>query len=108
MRITDIFFAVPGLILALAFVAALQAIDNFTLPLWFAFLLPLSGLCIYFRSTIFDTIMPGETSFPEGNIPMRVIVVILLVVLLALGGPWKDFFEPVSYTHLTLPTICSV
>ncbi len=93
MRITDIFFAVPGLILALAFVAALQAIDNFTLPLWFAFLLPLSGLCIYFRSTIFDTIMPGETSFPEGNIPMRVIVVILLVVLLALGGPWKDFFE---------------
>ena len=93
MRITDIFFAVPGLILALAFVAALQAIDNFTLPLWFAFLLPLSGLCIYFRSTILDTIMPGETSFPEGNIPMRVIVVILLVVLLALGGPWKDFFE---------------
>ena len=63
MRITDIFFAVPGLILALAFVAALQAIDDFTLPLWFAFLLPLSGLCIYFRSTIFDSIMPGETSF---------------------------------------------
>ena len=30
MRITDIFFAVPGLILALAFVAALQAIDNFS------------------------------------------------------------------------------
>jgi len=93
MRITDIFFAVPGLILALAFVAALQAIDDFTLPLWFAFLLPLSGLCIYFRSTIFDSIMPGETSFPERNLPMRVIVVVSLVVLLALGGPWKGFFE---------------
>ena len=93
MRITDIFFAVPGLILALAFVAALQAIDDFTLPLWFAFLLPLSGLCIYFRSTIFDSIMPGETSFPERNLPLRVIVVVSLVVLLALGGPWKDFFE---------------
>jgi len=93
MRITDIFFAVPGLILALAFVAALQAIDNFTLPLWFAFLLPLSGLCIYFRSSIFDTIMPGETSFPEGNLPLRIIVVVLLVALLALGGPWEDLFE---------------
>jgi|TARA_B100000131_G_scaffold88613_1_gene85468 ABC-type dipeptide/oligopeptide/nickel transport system permease subunit len=93
MRITDIFFAVPGLILALAFVAALQAIDDFTLPLWFAFLLPLSGLCIYFRSTIFDSIMPGETSFPERNLPMRVIVVVSLVVLLALGGPWEYFFE---------------
>ena len=93
MRITDIFFAVPGLILALAFVAALQAIDDFTLPLWFAFLLPLSGLCIYFRSTIFDTIMPGEKSYQEGNIPFRVIVVIFLVVLLALGGPWKGFFQ---------------
>ena len=93
MRITDIFFAVPGLILALAFVAALQAIDNFTLPLWFAFLLPLSGLCIYFRSTIFDSIMPGETSFPEANLPLRIIVVVSLVVLLALGGPWKHFFE---------------
>ena len=93
MRITDIFFAVPGLILALAFVAALQAIDDFTLPLWFAFLLPLSGLCIYFRSSIFDTIMPGETSFPEGNLPLRIIVVVLLVALLALGGPWEDLFE---------------
>ena len=93
MRITDIFFAVPGLILALAFVAALQAIDNFTLPLWFAFLLPLSGLCIYFRSSIFDTIMPGETSFPEGNLPLRIIVVVLLVVLLALGGPWENLFQ---------------
>ena len=31
MRITDIFFAVPGLILALAFVAALQAVDNLSL-----------------------------------------------------------------------------
>ena len=93
MRITDIFFAVPGLILALAFVAALQAIDDFTLPLWFAFLLPLSGLCLYFRSTIFDSIMPGETSFPERNLPMRVIVVVSLVVLLALGGPWEYFFE---------------
>ena len=93
MRITDIFFAVPGLILALAFVAALQAIDDFTLPLWFAFLIPLSGLCLYFRSTIFDSIMPGETSFPERNLPMRVIVVVSLVVLLALGGPWEYFFE---------------
>ncbi|MED5257346.1 MAG: ABC transporter permease, partial [Candidatus Thermoplasmatota archaeon] len=93
MRITDIFFAVPGLILALAFVAALQAIDDFTLPLWFAFLLPLSGLCLYFRSTIFDSIMPGETSFPERNLPMRVIVVVSLVILLALGGPWEYFFE---------------
>ena len=93
MRITDIFFAVPGLILALAFVAALQAIDDFTLPLWFAFLLPLSGLCIYFRSSIFDTIMPGETSFPEGNLPLRIIVVVLLVALLALGGPWENLFE---------------
>ncbi len=93
MRITDIFFAVPGLILALAFVAALQAIDDFTLPLWFAFLLPLSGLCLYFRSSIFDSIMPGETSFPERNLPMRVIVVVSLVVLLALGGPWEYFFE---------------
>lgn len=93
MRITDIFFAVPGLILALAFVAALQAIDNFTLPLWFAFLLPLSGLCIYFRSSIYNTIMPGESSFAERKFGIRFTVVALLLAVLALGGPWKGLFE---------------
>ena len=24
------------------------------------------------------------------------------------GTPYEDFLTPVSYTHLTLPTICSV
>ena len=46
MRITDIFFAVLGLILALAFVAALQAVDN-TIPLALAFSVPIIGSCIF-------------------------------------------------------------
>ena len=92
MRITDIFFAVPGLILALAFVAALQAVDNFTLPLWFAFLLPLSCLCVYFRSSIIDTIMPSET-VSNANGLLRILVIIFVLLVLALFGPWENFFE---------------
>ena len=58
MRITDIFFAVPGLILALAFVAALQAVDDFTLPLWFALLIPIGFLAVLVRSHIDQTLFP--------------------------------------------------
>ena len=58
MRITDIFFAVPGLILALAFVGALQAVEDFTLPLWFALLIPIGLLAVFVRSYIDETLLP--------------------------------------------------
>ena len=41
------------------------------------------------------------------NIPLAALAAILLYVAYNMGD-WHEFARPVSYTHLTLPTICSV
>ena len=59
MRITDVFFAVPGLILAMAFVAVLTAIPRLAMPMEFAVLIPLIFLIFQFQSKI-DELTTGE------------------------------------------------
>ena len=59
MRLTDVFFAVPGLILAMAFVAVLTAIPRLALPMEFAVLIPLIFLIFQFQSKI-DELTSGE------------------------------------------------
>ena len=94
MRITDIFFAVPGLILALAFVAALQAVDDFTLPLWFALLIPIGFLAVLVRSHIDQTLLPTSNSSSDSSyVFVRAILIFgICFVFLALG-PWEYVFE---------------
>jgi len=97
MRITDIFFAVPGLILALAFVAALQAVDDFTLPLWFALLIPIGLLAVFVRSHIDETLLPksiaSNSPSDSSYVPVRTILIFgICFVFLALG-PWEYVFE---------------
>ena len=98
MRITDIFFAVPGLILALAFVAALQAVDNFTIPLALAFLVPIIALAFYARSNIIEVFMPDSegTSFSRLN-PLAILGigsgVLLFIILFDAYRFWHGIFE---------------
>jgi ABC-type dipeptide/oligopeptide/nickel transport system permease subunit len=96
MRITDIFFAVPGLILALAFVAALQAIDNLAIPLALAFLPLILMLIVPFRSAIISVFMPGSEDTLSRIEPRALLAVGLgAVLLLPLGlyGIWEGLFE---------------
>ncbi len=78
MRITDIFFAVPGLILALAFVAALQAVEDFTLPLWFALLIPIGFLAVFVRSQIDTTLLPKSIA-PNSSSDSSYVFVLSLI-----------------------------
>ena len=94
MRITDIFFAVPGLILALAFVAALQAVDDFTLPLWFALLIPIGFLAVLVRSHIDQTLLPTSNSSSDSSyVFMRAILIFGICFVFMALGPWEYVFE---------------
>ena len=64
MRMTDVFFAVPGLILAMAFVAVLTAIPRLALPMELAVLIPLLILISLFRTKV-DEITIGEVKAQE-------------------------------------------
>ena len=97
MRITDIFFAVPGLILALAFVAALQAVDDFTLPLWFALLIPIGFLAALVRSHIDQTLLPksiaSNSSTDSSYLFVRAILIFGICFVFMTLGPWEYIFE---------------
>ncbi len=97
MRITDIFFAVPGLILALAFVAALQAVDDFTLPLWFALLIPIGFLAVLVRSHIDQTLFPksiaSNLSSDSSYVFVRAILIFGICFVFMTLGPWEYVFE---------------
>ena len=97
MRITDIFFAVPGLILALAFVAALQAVDDFTLPLWFALLVPIGLLAVFVRSHIDETLLPksiaSDSPSDSSYAFVRTILLFGTIFVFLVLGPWEYVFE---------------
>ncbi len=63
MRICDVFFAIPGLILAMAFVAALQATVRLSAPMAFAVLVPLILVSLFFRNLISEKVAPLESEF---------------------------------------------
>jgi ABC-type dipeptide/oligopeptide/nickel transport system permease subunit len=56
MRICDVFFAIPGLILAMAFVTAMSAVTSLTMPIWLGVLIPIIFLAMVFRSYLASTI----------------------------------------------------
>ena len=96
MRITDVFFAVPGLILAMAFVAAMGAVESFTMPLWLAILVPTSLLAISARSLFAYSILPssGKKSVKRAllYIPISRNRIALFLILMLIGL-WKGIFE---------------
>tara|TARA_Y100001970_G_scaffold293821_2_gene443511 strand:+ start:1280 stop:3055 length:1776 start_codon:yes stop_codon:yes gene_type:complete len=59
MRICDVFFAIPGLILAMAFVAAMRSVSSLTLPVWLGVLLPVLMLAYFLNSHLSKTVLYG-------------------------------------------------
>ena len=99
MRICDIFFAVPGLILAMAFVAAMNQITSLTIPLWLGILFPIFVLAAFSNSYLNSTV-PDDDQISEQvmSLIMRyrgvllVLVGFLFFVGLIPGASWSDFF----------------
>jgi len=97
MRITDIFFAVPGLILALAFVAMLQGRDELTPPMWLMFVFPIAILGFYLRSYIDETLLPRKNA-PQNKENPRVrfvttVFILAIFFVFFILWPWKLIFE---------------
>lgn len=99
MRITDIFFAVPGLILAMAFVAALQATTSFKLPMWFAILIPTLYLGLAFRAYL-GSLLPSSNLNNSYKNPIldnllrnRNKIITITILLLLFAGFWSDAYS---------------
>jgi len=83
MRICDVFFAIPGLILAMAVVSAIPEMTSLTIPIWFGILFPLLFLAMVFREYLTSTIM-GDQLFGQGKSPLmryRKVIYLLPLVL---------------------------
>ena len=98
MRICDIFFAIPGLILAMAFVAAMNQITSLTIPVWLGILFPIFVLAAL-SNTYLNSTVPDDDQIIEQamNLIMRYRGVLLALVglLFLVGWPvagWPEFF----------------
>jgi len=99
MRICDIFFAVPGLILAMAFVAAMNQITSLTIPVWLGILFPIFVLAAFSNSYLNSTV-PDDDQISEQVMSLiiryrgvlLVLVGFLFFVGLIPGASWSDFF----------------
>jgi len=83
MRICDVFFAIPGLILAMAVVSAIPEMTSLTIPIWLGILFPLLFLAMVFREYLTSTIV-GDQLFGQGNGPLmryRKVIYLLPLVL---------------------------
>ena len=85
MRICDVFFAIPGLILAMAFVAALESTVRLSTSMSAAVLAPLILLAIFARSALSEKVAPMEMEPEEEDydllmigIPTALVAAILL------------------------------
>ncbi|MEC9372040.1 MAG: ABC transporter permease, partial [Pseudomonadota bacterium] len=111
MRICDIFFAIPGLILAMAFVAAMNQITSLTIPLWLGILFPIFVLAA-FSNTYLNSTVPDEDQIIDQAMSLemrnRSLLWALVGILFFLGViqssalgwfqvdasvTWRDFFE---------------
>ena len=99
MRICDIFFAVPGLILALAFVAAMNEITSLTIPVWLGILFPIFVLAAFSNSYLNSTVADDDQISDQAmSLIMRYRGVLLALVAffffvgLIPGASWSDFF----------------
>jgi len=98
MRICDVFFAIPGLILAMAFVTAMSAMTSLTMPMWLGILIPILVLYAAFRSYLTSTVAGGQLSDRVMGSLMRNrnIFLGLLLFIFFIGGlpgaSWPDLF----------------
>ena len=99
MRICDIFFAVPGLILAMAFVAAMNQITSLTIPLWLGILFPIFVLAAFSNSYLNSTV-PDDDQISDQAMSLIMqyrghllaLVGFFFFVGLIPGAAWSDFF----------------
>ena len=99
MRICDVFFAIPGLILAMAFVAAMNQITSLTIPIWLGILFPIFVLAA-FSNTYLNSTVPDDDQISEQVMSLiiryrgvlLVLVGFLFFVGLIPGASWPDFF----------------
>jgi len=99
MRICDIFFAIPGLILAMAFVAAMNQITSLTIPVWLGILFPIFVLAAL-SNTYLNSTVPDDDQIIEQAMSLimryRGALLALVGLLFFVGWPvagWPDFFE---------------
>ena len=99
MRICDVFFAIPGLILAMAFVAAMEATVRLSMPMQYAALVPLALIAIFIRSAILSK-LAGEERESAGTSITRfsMLGISILVVLLSLEMWSRWWPEPSAET----------
>ena len=99
MRICDIFFAVPGLILAMAFVAAMNQITSLTIPVWLGILFPIFVLAA-FSNTYLNSTVPDDDQISDQAMSLIMqyrghllaLVGFFFFVGLIPGAAWSDFF----------------
>jgi len=91
MRICDVFFAIPGLILAMAVVSAIPELTSLTIPIWLGLLFPLLFLAMVFREYLTSTII-GDQIFDQGMGPLMKYrnVLYLLALLILCYFLWPD------------------
>ena len=100
MRICDVFFAIPGLILAMAFVAAMRSVSSLTLPVWLGVLLPVLMLAYFLNAHLSTTILSDDNKVSDQAMGMlmknRSLLVSVLAFLFFVGWlpaiAWSDFF----------------
>lgn len=101
MRICDIFFAVPGLILAMAFVTAMSGIESFTMPVSFMILFPLFFLAFIFRSysvSTFTSLDETIESLKNSKFSLNWLLAVLAVLLIfekitGMSSSWHRLFD---------------
>ncbi len=101
MRICDIFFAVPGLILAMAFVTAMSGIESFTMPVSFMILFPLFFLAFIFRSysvSTFTSLDETIESLKNSKFSLNWLLAVLAVLLVfekitGMSSSWHRLFD---------------
>ena len=93
MRICDVFFAIPGLILAMAFVTAMSAVTSLTMPIWLGVLIPILFLFVAFRSYLTSTIAGDQLGDQVMGSLMRNRNLFLgLFVFFFFVSLWPDLF----------------
>jgi ABC-type dipeptide/oligopeptide/nickel transport system permease subunit len=98
MRICDVFFAIPGLILAMAFVTAMSAMTSLTMPIWLGVLIPILFLFMVFRSYLASTVAGDQLGDQVMGLLMRNrklflgLFVFFFFVGLFPGASWSDLF----------------
>ena len=100
MRICDVFFAIPGLILAMAFVAAMRSVSSLTLPVWLGVLLPVLMLAYFLNAHLSTTILSDDNKVSDQAMGMlmknRSLLISVLAFLFFVGWlpaiAWSDFF----------------